>query len=438
MDGTPAEQTTYIAENGSGSVVMRGSEASYTLAWTPLTANTIGLPPGVDPTQVFYTDLSSWGLDSPPRLIVSLKNAGEVAARMPLAREPDWQVATEWKTHEFWWAADGGASMAGCDPATNSDHNCDLPSRSMTQLTDKTNDSDPAGVEPGNLTTLGNLTGGTLVAIDTLQGHYVYRRTITAHNVNAGRVTVDRVCEHDGGSGNPGLGWGSKYYVEGLPYLLDTPGEWWYDTASQRLYLWPLSPGNPVGQNIEISRREDGFSLRNRSYITLDGLTIEFYNHSLVSEYNWTTQKSHHNTVRNALLRYANYGLYIEQDVSASEPVDHVIDGFTLEDSEVAYIDSQGIRLIDWWDNDADPDSFSHSGILNTTIRGNEFHHLGFRTDGDNAIGLSFMFANQLRFEDNWVHHVAHNGVQFSGSRSSNLLMNTASTPARLKQARSW
>ena len=416
LNGTSSERTTYLAENGPGSVAIRGSEAASSLTWTPLTANTIGLPPGVDPTQVYYADLSSWNLDSPPRFVVALDSNGEPATRLPIAREPDWQVTTEWKTHEFWWAADGGSSMAGCDPVTSSDHNCDLPSRSMTQLTDRTDDSDPVGVEPGNLTTLGNLTGATIVAIDTLQGHYVYRRKITAHNVSAGRVTVDRVCEHDGGSGNPGLGWGSKYFVEGMPYLLDTPGEWWFDTASQRIYLWPPSPSSPAGQNIEISRREDGFSLRNRSYITLDGLTIEFVNQSAVSEYNWTTQKSYHNTVRNTLLRYANYGLYIEQDVSAAQPVGNVIDGFTLEDSEVASIDSQGIRLIDWWDNGADPDSFSHSGILNTTIRGNEFHHLGFRTDGDNAIGLSFMFANQLRFENNHVHHVAHNGVQFSES----------------------
>jgi hypothetical protein len=416
MDGTAAERTTYLAENGSGSVVIRGSEAASSLTWTALNANTIGLPPGVDPTQIYYADLSSWNLEDPPRFVVELDDHGEPAARLPLAREPDWQVATEWKTHEFWWAADGGSGPAACDPVTNTDHNCDLPSRSMTQLTDQTNDTDPTGIEPGNLTTLGNLTGATIVAIDTLQGHYVYRRTITAHNVSDGRVTVDRLCEHDGGSGNPGLGWGSKYYVEGLPSLLDSPGEWWYDSASRHIYLWPLSPGNPAGQNIEISRREDGFRLSNRSYITLNGLTIEYVNQNALSEYNWTTQKSYHNTVRNSLLRYANYGLYIEQDVSVAESAGNIIEAFDLEDSEVAYIDSQGIRLIDWWDNGADPDSFTHSGIVNTTIRGNEFHHLGFRTDGDNAIGLSFTFANQLTFEDNWVHHVAHNGVQFSES----------------------
>lgn len=421
LNGTASEPVEYFAENGPGTVVVRGSEPSSSLTWTQLSANNIGLPPGVDLTQLYTTDLSAWGLTTAPRFVVAFEPAGEGKSagngvRLPLAREPDWSVATEWKTHEFWWAADGGSAPAACDPVTNSDHNCDLPQRSTTQLTDRTSDSAPSGIEPGNLTTLGNLTGGTLVAIDTLQGHYNYRRQITAHNVGSGLITVDRICEHDGGTGNPGLGWGTKYFVENKPYLLDTPGEWWYDTSSGRLYLWPPEPGNPASQNIEISRREHGISLRNRSYITLDGLTVELVNHSAIYQHNWTEHKSYGNTLRNLLVQYANYGVYIEQDVAADEPPGNVIDGFRLEDSEVAYIDSQGIRLIDWWEDGADADAFTRSGIRNTVMRNNEFHHLGFRTDGDNAVGLSFTFANQLIFEGNHVHHIGHNGVQFSKS----------------------
>jgi len=416
LNGSAAEQVLYRAENGPGTAVIRGSEPSTDLDWTQLTANTISLPPGVDPTSIYYADLSSWELDGPPRFVVELDGSDEVITRLPLAREPDWQVATEWKHHEFWWAADGGSTPAACDPVTNSDPNCDLPQRSMTQLTDHTNDAEPVGVEPGNLTTLGDLNGATLVAIDTLQGHYAYRRTITAHDIDGGRVTVDRLCEHDSGSNNPGLGWGSKYYVEGVPYLLDTPGEWWYDEASGRLYLWPRTAGDPATMNIEISKRDDGFSLRNRSYTTLDGLTIELLDGSAVRLANWETHRAYGDALRNLTLRYANWGVYLEQSVRADAPAGNVIDGFTLEDSEIAHMDTLAIRLIDWWENSADPDSFTRSGIRNTTIRDNELHHLGFRTDGDNAIGASFSFANKLRFEGNHVHHVAHNGVQFSRS----------------------
>ncbi|HET92057.1 MAG TPA: DUF1565 domain-containing protein [Chloroflexi bacterium] len=413
LSGSAAEPVLYRAENGPGTAVIRGSEPSADLSWTQLTANTIGLPPGVDPTSIYYADLSAWELDGAPRFVVELDADDQVVARLPLAREPDWRVDTEWKHHEFWWAADGGSDVAGCDPATDPNPNCDLPQRSMTQLTDRTDDSDPGGVESGNLTTLGDLTGATLVAIDTLQGHYVYRRAITAHDVGAGRVTVDRICEHDTGSSNPGLGWGSKYYVEGAPYLLDTPGEWWYDDVHEQLYLWPRTAGDPATMNIEISQRDTGFNLRNRSYTTLDGLIIELLDGSAVYLANWETHKAYGDTLRHLTLRYANWGVYLEQSVRADAPAGNVIDGFTLQDSEIAHMDTLAIRLIDWWENGADPDLFVRSGILNTLIRDNELHHLGFRTDGDNAIGASFFFANKLRFEGNHVHHVAHNGVQF-------------------------
>jgi hypothetical protein len=416
LNGSIAEPERYVAENGPGTVIIRGSEASASMVWTQLTTNTIDLPPGVDPTEIYSTDLSAWNLDRPPRFVVELDGGGQVASRLPLAREPDWNVVTEWKFPEFWWAADGGSGPAYCDPATDPDPDCDLAWRSTTQLTDRTDDSNPPGVEAGNLTTLGNLVGATLVAIDAVEGHYVYRRTITAHDVTAGRITVDKPCEYDSGSANPGLGWGTKYYVEGKPNLLDTPGEWWYDTSTGRLYLWPRTPGNPASKNIEISRRENGFSLRNRSYITLDGLTIEFFNGSAVDQINGKTDKSYNNKLSNLTLRYANWGVNIEQNMADNAPPGNVIDGFTVEGSEIAYMDTLGIRLIDWWEPSANPDLFIHSGITNTTIRNNELHDLGFRTDRDDAIGSLFRFANQLRFEGNHIYSVAHNGVQFSES----------------------
>jgi hypothetical protein len=411
MNGTAAEPVRYLAENGPGTAIIRGSEASASLPWAQLAANTIGLPSGVDPAAIWYTDLSAWGMEGAPRFVVDLAAGREAVARLPLAREPDWEVSTEWKHHELWWAADGGWAAASCDPATDPDPNCDYASRSMYELTDSTDDVAAPGIEPGNLTTVGNLTGATLRAIDARQGHYIYRRTIVAHDVGAGRITVDRCCEHDMGSGDPALGWGSKYYVEGLPSLLDSPGEWWYDSATGYLYLWPRTPGNPALHSIEISRRDVGFDLSHRSYITLEGLDLEFLNGSAVHQSNWSAKRSYHNTVRHVTARYANYGVWVEQSTEAGLP-DNITAGFTLEQSEIGYMDTLAIRLTDWWGNDAAPDTFTHSGVVNTLIRDNELHHLGFRTDDDNAIGVALQFANKLRFEGNHVHHVAHNGVQ--------------------------
>ncbi len=414
MSGSAAEPVRYLAQAGPGTVIIRGSGSAASLNWTRLSANTIGLPPGVNPGQIYYADLSAWELDEAPRFVVQLDAYHDRVERLPLAREPDWTVRTESRHHEFWWAAEGGWGVAGCDPTTDPDRHCDEPWRSLTQLTDPSNDVEPGGIEPGNLTSLGNLSGGTLVALDSRQGHYVYRRAIVHHDVSAGRVTVDEICEHDSGSGDPGLGWGSKYYVEGKPYLLDTPGEWWYDKTTRRLYLWPPQSTHPANLKLEISRRETGFVLSERSYILLDGLTLEFWDGSTVLGKNGFNGASYGNAVQNSTLRYANYGVYLGQ--GAGGPADKITDGFELVDSTLAHLDTYAIYLDTWWDHNSQADYFTHSGIVNTSIRNNELHHLGFRSDDSTAVGAVFKFADKVRFEGNHVHHVAHNGVQFSRS----------------------
>lgn len=401
-DGAVNQPIVFRAENGRGTVFIRGSQPSASLTWTQLGSNTIGLPSSVNPGNIYYADLSAWGLSRAPRLVVELDSAGQPLARLPLAREPDWQVTTEWKYHEFWWAADGGSTAAGCTPAPGANRECDSSSWSATLLTDRTSDASPAGIEAGNLMTLNSLAGGTLVAVDTRQGHYTYRRAIVSHDKANGRITVNDI-------GSRGLGWGTKYYVEGRPSLLDNPGEWWYDSSSKRLYLWPRTSGNPGTKNIEISKRDYGFRLENRSYITLDGLTIEYVDDSAVYQINHHNSKCHYNTVRNTTLRYANYG--VEMLAAADGGSDYISKGFVLQDSEIAYMDTQAIHMRYWWSSSS-ADTFTHAGIAHTVIQGNELHHLGFRSEYDHAVGAAIFHPDTFSFVGNHVHHVAHNGIQ--------------------------
>ena len=408
-NGAPGAPILYVAEGGPGTAAVRGSEPSSSLRWTQLTSNNIGLPAGVDPREIYYADLSGWALAEAPRFVVRLNSGGEVVQRLPLAREPDWQVVREWKYSEYWWTADGGSGVPGCDPATDAIENCDQATWSTTQLIDRTNDGEPAGIEAGNLTTRGNLTGATLMVLDTRQAHWMFRRTIASHNVAAGTITVDRPCTY--GSSGTALGWGSKYYVEGLPSLLDHPGEWWYDANSKRLYLWPPEKGSPASQTIEISRRDNGFDWTDRSNQTIDGLTIEFYNQHIVYQNNNYKKQSRNNTIRNSNLRYANWGVWVTQSTHADWPTS-VTDGFKLLNSEIGYMDSRGMTLSSWWPPDGRANSFSHPGVTHTTILGNHLHHLGFRSDEEHGYGIELRYADTLRFEGNHVHHTAHHGVQ--------------------------
>ncbi len=410
-DGSAAAPVVYTAQNGPGTVIVRGSAPTSSLVWTRLTSNTIGLPAGVNPASIYYASLLPWGLTQAPRYIVQLDSSGTIVARFMPAREPDWQVKLWWKPSQFWWMANGGSAVAGCNPITNADHQCDLPWRSYTQLTDTANDSGPAGVEPGNLTTLGNLTGATLVALDAQHGHYLYRGTITSHDVAAGRVIVNAKFDNDG---TPGIGWGTKYYVENHPALLDQPGEWWFDSKSGRLYLWAPNSANPGQLNLEISRRNTGFDLTKRSYITLNGLTVELFNGSAYQIRNANyMSKAFGDVIQNCTLRYANRGVVLYQYVNGSTPANYAIDGFTLRNSEIAYMDTSAIDSSFWWPGAPSPAQFTHSGVRRVVIAGNRLHDLGFNSDDRLAVGVRIQFPDKLRFTGNAISRTAHAGAHF-------------------------
>lgn len=408
MSGYPEQPVVYRSEQGGRSAVIRGSEPSSALIWSQLLSNEIGLPVGVDPSSIYYTDLP-WEPQESPRFVAVLDADGQVEQRLPLAREPDWQVETEWKHHEQWWAANGGWEPASCVPSPATPQ-CDEPSRSRTQLTD----TEPDGPHPGDLTTLTDLVGGTVRALDNNQGHDIYVRKIVAHEPGLGRITVDREC---GSRGRAFLGWGSKYFVEDRPSLLDSPGEWWYD-GSHRLYLWPPQPGDPSTMRIEISRRENGVLLNRRPYVTLQGLAVELVDEDAVHQGNWSHASSHGNRLLGVTLRHAGYGVRVNQD--SNEPEYLQATGFTVEDSEIGFMDVFGISLGPWWPGAPEPAQFVVAPLTDTLIRGTELHHLGFRTPGtpgvDTANGNAFICNDHLRFEGNHLHHTAHNGIQVSYS----------------------
>lgn len=67
---------------------------------------------------------------------------------------------------------------------------------------------------------------------------------------------------------------GDPYFLFGLLSLLDTPGEWFIDAAANTLYLWSPQNDSPSNHTVEAKRRDYGFNLADRSYITLEGLRL--------------------------------------------------------------------------------------------------------------------------------------------------------------------
>ena len=102
--------------------------------------------------------------------------------------------------------------------------------------------------------------------------------------LNAGVRTTGEVTA-DPGSGTltfdpdmmlPSYGAGSnlKYYLQDNLALLDQPGEWFINRATNELYLWMPDSSNPSTAKVETKRRTNAFDLTDKSHIVIKGFDL--------------------------------------------------------------------------------------------------------------------------------------------------------------------
>lgn len=234
-----------------GRVVITGSEPSSVLTWVP--CNAVICPKIQDSIRhnVFVTQVIH---DKPPTLIAEKTADGNTHA-LPIARAPNYRVINNDKYHEFWWVADAGTGAP-------------------TTLYDTTDDS---GLEPGNLRSLPDVTGGRLFVIDGdgYCGAFEYVLSVIKHDrVNGSIATDGPIGANMWGNRHPGVGAYAKYFIENAIGLLDRPGEWFYDRKEQKIFLYPLEGGNPSALPIEIGVRDSGIVIAT-SNIDIQGITIQ-------------------------------------------------------------------------------------------------------------------------------------------------------------------
>jgi len=80
------------------------------------------------------------------------------------------------------------------------------------------------------------------------------------------RLTFDKPTEY---TTDPGYG----YFLTGALWMLDAPGEWYFDSAARTLYVW-MPDGSQPGSRVAISSLENGIDLRSRSYVEIAGLEV--------------------------------------------------------------------------------------------------------------------------------------------------------------------
>jgi hypothetical protein len=173
-------------------------------------------------------------------------------------------------------------------------------------------------------------------------------------------------------------GWGScagwGYFLNNHRATLDQDGEWYYDAAARRVYLYsasgvPINIEGSVIQEDAATLRHGGLMLSNGAaiaYVIIDNLEIKnWFNHGIGTPGGMNGDIYHHLTVRNV----------------------------SIKD-----VDSAGVNLSSWLERPSN----GRKGL-----RGGD--HLTFTNniiDGANAFGLTGYFAAST-FEDNTIKNIA-------------------------------
>ncbi|MFC4600792.1 fibronectin type III domain-containing protein [Cohnella hongkongensis] len=178
---------------------------------------------------------------------------------------------------------------------------------------------------------------------------------------------------------------GDTYYLSGIKGALDSPNEWFIDSAAGRIYLWAPGGGSPTG--VEVKQRLTAFDLSNKSHIHLEGIRTFAANIKMSNAHNNVLDRIHA-----SYLYFSDY----------------------MEDWYPVHQDSGGIAI-----------SGDNNEIKNSTI----FHSTGtlIRINGDNNRIVNneisegnYMasYTSLISFDGGEQNLISHNTIRDSGRAS--------------------
>lgn len=412
--GTYRQRTDIIGLNGSavkpititavqkGTATISGGESSKSVTWTKGTG---GLAfPSASSGQVYYADVTAWG--AAPQ-IATYTNANGDVIRLPIAKEPDVDIYAPTTTTDGRWTAEKV--------------NTSQPNRSLVATT-----ANPAGASSGNLQNINGfntsfLTGAAIFVKDTHSAHDEYRANITSHNPATGEIILDADLKYY--TGAPLIGPNSKYYIEGKSQLLDVPGEWIFDAATKRIYIWPPNNVSPATLDIEFAVRPVGIMVRNSNNITIRNLNFTAINYKYTRNFddegavllsNKDVDASTNIVVDGVKITHSGVGVRVTQGTAQKK----LTQGFRLKNSEVGYTDGVAFNTFQWPNKDANNNTIS--GVKGIFLQNNEFHHSAYRPG---ATMVWMQQAQNIVMQNNYIHDSPHNGVEIQGGQETNLLV---------------
>lgn len=358
--GNPVRLTS-DPEWGTGEAAIYGS-VQVTSGWQKADATTAPNIP--NPEMVWFRSIS--GIDNPTKVVGEVTSEG--IKRVRLARTPNY-VNTPSEPMQKWWTFTAKTK-----------------SGSILTLTDSKNFS---------WTDVNALKGGDVWAIeDAVVMATLWKQKISDYNPTTKTITVPD--QNFGGKD-------CKYYVENTPYMLDAPGEYYYDRPNGRLFIRLEGDKDPNTTTIEVASKATLISISNLSNIEISGLTIGFTTYDNVrygQQDGMPTVKienASNITIKNCKFQFLN-GAVMANGIGKN---------LVITDNEMNYMDDFSVLL----------NGIDEISILRNKIFENGTRHLGRWYSSIPAIAGTISVGE---IAGNIVEHTWGSGINLTWGRGDN------------------
>jgi hypothetical protein len=219
---------------GAGEAVLAGSER-VALSWKKADAQSApGIP---EPEKVWYCEL---GKDFTPRALWEI--SGDQVERVHLARHPNWGLSEISDPQKEW-----------------------LPWKEAVRRTTIVSDPENLGGKPSDF-----FKGGMLWTEWNGNMGTVHARRIEEYLPTTGSLRLSRVA-------NPApIAPGNRYFIENVRGYLDSPGEYFHDPETGRLFIRLAEDRDPNQAGVEFTHREKIIDIIDKSHIVISGLQFSF------------------------------------------------------------------------------------------------------------------------------------------------------------------
>ncbi len=236
-----------------------------------------------------------------------------------------------------------------------------------------------------NLNTSKDLVGAG-IHIHTDDG-FIEDRTVSAFNKGTHElswINENKEIWQDDDTSCP-INVGEGYYLDNKLWMLDQPGEWFYDEGDEKLYVWLPDDKNPSNHEIEVSVYDNSVDVTGRVNVVIDNLRIK---NAAVDGIDISLSKNI-DVIKAHISDSGRNGINIYESYSGS------IQGSVIENSV-----NHGIYVDGW-----------SSG---TSVSGNQINSTGTFGPPKNSKGAIRMNTNHAYIIGNKINDSSYHGIYFN------------------------